>query len=164
MEILNPDNLNEDDVQTIDTLLKEQAGENLGMVMIFTLVSAVQEKLSDIANAIAQRREQEKEEELRRIEEAERKKFEGTRVTIETFLAWKTKFDAEMDEIKKRSCQVEKESNKLTGKELFMKDNTLDDSDVKFFETEGDAIHVDESLFEDMEDLELDDDLDEDDS
>ena len=164
MEILNPDNLNEDDVQTIDTLLKEQAEENLGMVMIFTLVSAVLEKLSDIANAIAQRREQEKEEELRRIEEAERKKFEGTRVTIETFLAWKTKFDAEMDEIKKRSGQVEKESNKLTGKELFMKDNTLDDSDVKFFETEGDAVHVDESLFEDMEDLELDDDLDEDDS
>ena len=45
-----------------------------------------------------------------------------------------------------------------------MKDNTLDDSDVKFFESEGDAVHVDESLFEDMEDLELDEELGEDDS
>ena len=87
-----------------------------------------------------------------------RKKFEGTRVTIETFLAWKNKFDAEMAELKRqRGQQKDGQNTKLTGKELFMKDNTLDDSDVKFFEEEGDAVTVDESLFEDMEDLDLDD-------
>ena len=164
MEVEESDNLNEDDIQAIQELLKEQAEENLGMVMIFTLISAVQEKLTDIANMIATRREEEREEELRKIEEAERKKFEGTRVTIETFLAWRTKFDAEMDEIKRQKGVAKKEETKLTGKELFMKDNTLDDSDVKFFEEEGDTVHVDESLFEDMEDLELDDELDEEDS
>ena len=160
MEVLNPNNLTDSDVTDLQELLKEQAEENLGMVMIFTLVSAVQDKLVDFANGIAKRKEEEKEEEQRKIEEAEKKKFEGTRVTIESFLAWKAKFDAEIAEIKKRSGQLEKETNKLTGKELFMKDNTLDDSDVKFFEAEGDAVHVDESLFEDMEDLELDDEID----
>ncbi len=157
MEVQDPENLEEEDVTRIQELMAEQAEENLGMVMIFTLVSAVQEKLVDIANGIAQRKEEEKEEEKRKLEEAEMKKFHGTRVTIESFLAWKGKFDAEIEEMKRRSGIIEKQNTKLTGKELFMKDNTLDDSDVKFFEEQGDAVHVDESLFEDMEDLDLDD-------
>ena len=49
------------------------------------------------------------------------KKFEGTRVTIETFLAWKEKFDAEFSE--KRRLQGEnikdkKDAKKLTGKKV----------------------------------------------
>ena len=44
------------------------------------------------------------------------KRFEGTRVTIETFLAWKTKFDAEMDEIKRRQGKLNTTNNKLSGK------------------------------------------------
>ncbi|KAI8488194.1 RWD domain-containing protein 1 [Branchiostoma belcheri] len=45
MEVLSPQNLTEQDVSSIQDLLQQQAEENLGMVMVFTLVSAVQERL-----------------------------------------------------------------------------------------------------------------------
>lgn len=61
------------------------------------------------------------------------KRFEGTRVTVETFLSWKLKFEEEMGIAKKRE-QFEKEGKKLTGRELFMTDNTLNESDLKFLE------------------------------
>ena len=44
-----------------------QADENLGMVMIFTLVTAVQDKLNEIVDLMKNRREEEK----RRIDEEE---------------------------------------------------------------------------------------------
>ena len=45
------------------------------------------------------------------------KKFEGTRVTIETFLAWKEKFDAELSEKGRLRGDVKdkKDVKKLTG-------------------------------------------------
>lgn len=43
------------------------------------------------------------------------KKFEGTRVTIENFLAWKAKFDAEMVELNKKKLSNDPMKNKLTG-------------------------------------------------
>ena len=45
------------------------------------------------------------------------KKFEGTRVTIETFLAWKEKFDAELSESSRLRGDVKdkKDAKKLTG-------------------------------------------------
>lgn len=49
------------------------------------------------------------------IVESFQKKFEGTRVTIENFLAWKTKFDAEMAEVSKRKQDSDSIKNKLTG-------------------------------------------------
>lgn len=42
-----------------------------------------------------------------------------------------------------------------------MTDNTLNESDLKFLD-EGDAVKVDESLFQDLEDLDIDDEDDED--
>lgn len=49
-----------------------QAEENLGMVMIFTLVTAVQEKLNEIVDLIKNRREEEKQRKEREAEEAEK--------------------------------------------------------------------------------------------
>lgn len=49
-----------------------QAEENLGMVMIFTLVSAVQEKLNEIVDQIKTRREEEKKQKEKEAEEAEK--------------------------------------------------------------------------------------------
>ena len=43
------------------------------------------------------------------------KKFEGTVVTIETFVVWKTKFNAEMDELKKKRGEKKKDCSKLSG-------------------------------------------------
>lgn len=49
-----------------------QAEENLGMVMIFTLVTAVQEKLNEIVDQIKTRREEEKRQKEKEAEEAEK--------------------------------------------------------------------------------------------
>lgn len=61
------------------------------------------------------------------------KRFEGTRVTVESFLSWKEKFDEEMGYTKRREL-ADREGKKLTGKELFMTDKTLDQSDLKFLD------------------------------
>ncbi|CAG02777.1 unnamed protein product [Tetraodon nigroviridis] len=51
-EIHSQENLEERDAQDILTLLQQQVEENLGMVMIFTLVTAVQEKLNEIVDVM----------------------------------------------------------------------------------------------------------------
>lgn len=155
IEITGSDNLEEDQVERLTQMMKELAEENLGMVMIFTLVSAAIEKMGEMLDESVKQQAEEAERRLQEKEEAERVKFEGHRVTIESFLAWKAKFDAEMAELKKKKGKTVDVSNKPTGKELFMKDATLDDSDVKFLQEEGESVEVDESLFQDMEDLDI---------
>lgn len=63
------------------------------------------------------------------------KRFEGTLVNPDTFFAWKAKFDAEFAHLK---ISKEKDTGKLTGREMFLRDTTLVQSDLKFLEdTEG---------------------------
>lgn len=163
-----------------------QINENLGTEMVFSLVSSAQEWLNvkwDDFKKEQQSRELEKQTQL---EEAERviclrkwidkfwsfhsssqfylqKRFEGTRVTVETFLKWRNEFERDIGVAERR----EKQSNnkKLTGRELFMRDNTLNDSDLKFLEAAGESIQkvkIDESLFQNLEDLEFGSDDDDD--
>ncbi|XP_018419289.1 PREDICTED: RWD domain-containing protein 1 isoform X2 [Nanorana parkeri] len=129
------------------------------MVMIFTLVSAVQDKLNEIVDQIKTRREEDKVKMEKEAEEAEKVRFHGTPVTIENFLSWKAKFDVELIELRRRKQKEEEQSgkSKLTGKQLFETDHNLDTSDIKFLEEAGNSVEVDESLFQDLDDLELDD-------
>ncbi|GAB1295023.1 RWD domain-containing protein 1 [Apodemus speciosus] len=186
-EIFSQENLEDNDVSDILKLLASQAEENLGMVMIFTLVTAVQEKLNEIVDQIKTRREEEKKQKEKEAEEAEKKLFHGTPVTIENFLSWKAKFDAELLEMKKKRMKEEEQAgkNKLSGvygapglaspptspdsrddwdgfpqqtwKQLFETDHNLDTSDIQFLEDAGNNVEVDESLFQEMDDLELED-------
>jgi len=159
-EIDSQENLEDSDAEDILTFLQQQAEENLGMVMIFTLVSAVQEKLNEIVDQKKNRREEEAKRKEREAEEAEKVLFQGTVVTIENFLAWKAKFELEMFELKRKKQKEEEQSgkNKLTGKQLFETDHNLDTSDIQFLEDTGNNVEVDESLFQDIDDLDLDDD------
>ena len=43
------------------------------------------------------------------------KRFEGTRVTVETFLAWKAKFDSELAELQRQKGKEDVTNKKLTG-------------------------------------------------
>ena len=45
---------------------------------------------------------------------------------------------------------------RIAGRQLFLQDHTFDDSDVRFLEEVGDTVEVDESLFDDMDELDLD--------
>ncbi|XP_018419281.1 PREDICTED: RWD domain-containing protein 1 isoform X1 [Nanorana parkeri] len=158
-EILSQENIEDRDASVVLGLLHEQAQENLGMVMIFTLVSAVQDKLNEIVDQIKTRREEDKVKMEKEAEEAEKVRFHGTPVTIENFLSWKAKFDVELIELRRRKQKEEEQSgkSKLTGKQLFETDHNLDTSDIKFLEEAGNSVEVDESLFQDLDDLELDD-------
>ncbi|XP_012254107.2 RWD domain-containing protein 1 [Athalia rosae] len=158
IDVEDQENFEDGDKDKIKEHLAEQMNENLGMVMVFTLVSAAQEWLNVQWDKIKMDREHKAALKLKEEEEAERKRFEGTRVTVETFLTWKEKFDEEMGITKRREI-AEREGKKLTGRELFMTDKTLDQSDLKFLD-DGDAVKVDESLFQNLEDLDLDDDDD----
>lgn len=154
------ENFEEGADEELKDILIELMNENLGMVMVFTLVCAAQEWLNVQWDKIKLRREEHAAKRLKEQEEAERKRFEGTRVTVETFLSWKEKFDDEMGYTKRREM-AEREGKKLTGRELFMTDKTLDQSDLKFLD-DGDAVKVDESLFQNLDDLDLEDDDDDD--
>ncbi|XP_066257658.1 RWD domain-containing protein 1 [Euwallacea similis] len=161
IEIDNAENFEQSFEIALLQHLDEQMKENLGMVMIFTLVSSAQEWLHNKYEEEKNAKEECEAQKLRELEEAERKRFEGTRVSIETFLKWRQQFEEEMGIDKKREL-ADKEGRKLTGRELFMTDNTLNESDLKFLD-EGDRVKVDESLFQDMDDLDLDDDEDDED-
>ncbi|XP_011875747.1 PREDICTED: RWD domain-containing protein 1 [Vollenhovia emeryi] len=158
ISIAEQENLEDGDDERLKAHLAEQMNENLGMVMVFTLVSAAQEWLNVQWDRIKLRREETAAQKQKEEEEAERRRFEGTRVTVESFLSWKEKFDEEMGYTKRREL-AEREGKKLTGRELFMTDKTLDQSDLKFLD-DGDAVKVDESLFQNLDDLDLDDDED----
>ena len=57
---------------------------------------------------------------------------------------WKAQFDAEFAKLKK--AEREKDTGKLTGREMFMRDKTLYDSDLRFLEdSEGKCACVDKN-------------------
>uniref|UniRef100_A0A8D3BW19 RWD domain-containing protein 1 n=1 Tax=Scophthalmus maximus TaxID=52904 RepID=A0A8D3BW19_SCOMX len=135
-EIYAQENLEDGDVSEVLTLLQQQAEENLGMVMIFTLVTAVQEKLNEIVDLKKNRQEEEKRQKELEAEEAEKVLFQGTVVTIENFLAWKAVFELDMMELRRKRQKEEEQAGKpkLTGKQLFETDHNLDTSDIQFLE------------------------------
>nr|CAH7729713.1 unnamed protein product [Callosobruchus chinensis] len=155
VEIEDAENFEEGYEAKLLEYIDEQIKENLGMVMVFTLVFTAQEFLNEKWEAMKKDKDEMAARKLKEEEEAEMKRFEGTRVTVETFMKWKKLFEDDMGITKKREI-AEKENKKLTGRELFMRDNTLNESDLKFLD-EGDQVKVDESLFQDLDDLDLDD-------
>lgn len=81
---------------------------------------------------------------------------------------WRLEFEKEMGIAEKRAKENEA-NRKLTGRELFLKDQSLLDSDIRFLNENGDSIEnvkIDESLFQNLdldEDLPSDDESDDED-
>lgn len=64
-------------------------------------------------------------------------------------MKWRNEFEAEMGIAEKRAKENEA-NRKLTGRELFLKDQTLLDSDIRFLNENGDSIDsvkIDESMY-----------------
>lgn len=139
--------------------------ENLGTEMIFSIVGNAQELLNTLFDGIKADRELQKELKEKEKDELERKKFEGTRVTVESFMNWRKEFETEMG-ITERKIKESEATRKLTGRELFLRDQSLLDSDILFLQSQGDSIEnvkIDESLFQNLdieEDLPSDSDSD----
>ncbi|KAK5108588.1 hypothetical protein LTR62_008164 [Meristemomyces frigidus] len=91
--------------------------ESMGMAMVYTLVST----LKDSAELLVSERQQAiqalKDIESAKAEAEENRKFEGEKVTRETFLAWSARFKQEMtDEAARKQMEVEAEEKKKRGK------------------------------------------------
>jgi len=110
--------------------LTESIEENIGMAMIFALVSTLKDNAEQL---IALRQEEARnihEEKVLAAEREENKKFHGTPVNPETFLKWRDEFRKEMEKEREREEReeeiAEKKRNRgkeatvlLTGKQLW---------------------------------------------
>ncbi|KAI1763438.1 RWD-domain-containing protein [Hypoxylon sp. FL1150] len=108
--------------------LEDTIQENMGMAMIFTVVTTLKEEAEQL---VAERKEtaaRAHEEVLLAAEREENKKFHGTPVTPETFMKWREGFIKEMQEKAQREEEERlaelkkarvKEPTKLTGKQLW---------------------------------------------
>ena len=122
--------IQEDKARLLETL-EPVVEENLGMAMVFTLVST----LKDAAELLISERQNAvqaiKDVEAAKAEEEENRKFHGTAVTRESFLTWRAKFRKDMEEeeqrirdekeTEERKKRGSKEEKKLSGRELWEK-------------------------------------------
>jgi hypothetical protein len=165
IKLLNSQNLEDHEIDELLKNLNDKSEESIGSVMIFELVSDVVEWLSTKAEREASRLAREQERKLELLEAEERRKCDGTQVTVETFLAWKAKFDAELLKIKleqqrKLIEQAAAGPKRLTGREMFETDKALIESDLNFVDDlEQDQL---EALMQNIDEAELDDDDDDD--
>jgi hypothetical protein len=114
------------DLAILQSVLDGQVEENLGMPMVYQLITAAQEWITERGTAMAQPvLDPLAEEKKRRAAEEERiaeLRRHGTPCTIETFKVWKEKFDAEMA-LAKSSIQdpaVVAGKGKITGRAWFL--------------------------------------------
>jgi ubiquitin-protein ligase len=124
----HPDfNIGEDREQLLASL-DETIQENIGMAMVFSIVSTLKEAAEQLVIDRKSAAEAEKEEAARAAEREENKKFEGTKVTPETFLKWRAGFLKEMEEKQNKEEEERlaelkkakvKEPVKLTGRQLW---------------------------------------------
>lgn len=132
----------QDDKARLLSVLDPTIEENLGMAMIFTLVTT----LKDAAELLISERlaaiQAQKDVVAAAAEAEENRKFEGTKVTPDTFLEWSARFKAEIAEAKKRAEELreaeekkkkgaEKEK-KMSGRELWARGlagNVVDEDD-----------------------------------
>ncbi|KAJ4295767.1 Protein gir2 [Collariella sp. IMI 366227] len=120
-------NVAEDKDQLL-TGLEATVEENLGMAMVFTLVSAVKEAAEQLVEERKEAAARVHEEAVLAAEREENKKFHGTPVNSETFLKWREGFLKEMEEARVREEEERlaemkkariKEPAKLTGRQLW---------------------------------------------
>lgn len=152
LEIQSPHNslkyphldVQEDRERLLDAL-QSTIDENMGMVMIFAVVDMLKEGAELLISERKAAIQALKEVEAVKAEEEENRKFHGTQVTRETFMAWRDQFKAEMKEIEERRKQEEreaeekkkkgssKEPKKLTGKQLWERGlaGKVDDDDLE---------------------------------
>lgn len=134
-----------EDLRILKEKLQQEASENLGMAMIYTLVTSAKEWLSDqfCQDSVGESTE---------AEEAAKDDVvvpHGEPVTVETFLAWRERFEAELAleraKLMPESALTAPKEKKLTGRQWFESGRA-----------KGAAAVTEESDGEDEEDIDFD--------
>ncbi|XVF26916.1 hypothetical protein REPUB_Repub14bG0061500 [Reevesia pubescens] len=137
------------DLKVLKEKLEQEASENLGMAMIYTLVASAKEWLSERYSQDA---------DADNAEEEEATKDEvivphGEPVTVDTFLAWRERFEAELAleraKLMPESALTAPKEKKLTGRQWFESGRAS---------AKGAAPVNEGSDLEDEEDIDFDDD------
>lgn len=130
--------------------------ENLGMAMVFTLVTTLKDEAEQLVERRKDAAARAREEVLAAAEREENKKFHGTPVTRETFLQWRDGFVREMEEAQRREEEERaaemkkariKDPARLTGRQLWERGLAKGD--------EGEEAADDDAPAEEMEKLKV---------
>lgn len=154
--------ISDSDVNKVQELLETEAQNSLGMAMVFNLVNAAREWLQNHALGSTEP-EDDPETARKKAEEAEEAKraaarAHGTMVTVETFNAWKLKFEAEMAALKGTSKEADRK-DRLTGKQFFLQATTAEAASEDGALSEDDEVEFD-LVDEDEDDIDYEDDED----
>jgi len=119
----------QEDKSSLLESLQPTIEENLGMAMVFTLVSTLKDGAEMLITERQNATQAIKEAEAAKAEEEENRKFHGTPVTRETFLEWSRKFKEELAEAERRKKEEQeaedkkkrgvKDEVKMTGRQLW---------------------------------------------
>lgn len=117
------------DEDVLTSALNNAIEENMGMAMVFSLVSALKEAAEQLMLERVQAVEEAKALVAQKAEEEENKKFRGTPVNRETFQKWLADFKKEGEDEEQRQREEKeaedkkkraaKEEKKLTGRQLW---------------------------------------------
>ncbi|EPY49823.1 RWD domain-containing protein [Schizosaccharomyces cryophilus OY26] len=138
--------LGEEQLKRLQEVVNQNAQECLGMAMIFSLCSILKEEVNIVLSEQCEKEEKEIEDIQNREIELENEKFQGTPVTVESFMKWKKEFDIwREEEIRKENEEKLREAlnatsntnarkaileKKLTGRQLFERNMVkVDDSE-----------------------------------
>lgn len=118
----------QDDKAYLLETLQPVIEENMGIAMIFALVSTLKDAAELVVTERQKAVEALKDVEAAKAEEEENRKFHGEAVTRESFLEWRAKFQKEIEEeqrlreekeAEERKKRASKEERRLTGRELW---------------------------------------------
>ncbi|CAE6421031.1 unnamed protein product [Rhizoctonia solani] len=139
--------LDEGELESLIKGMKAVGEENLGMAMVFTLVTHLREALVEVVGKRIEKEKQQELEKERQLMEAEAARTKGTPVTVMSFNEWRVKFMAEMKERQEREDderlkgltakerdEWKRSKSKPTGRQLFEKNRDLATSDANYIE------------------------------
>lgn len=118
----------QDDKARLLSALEPIIEENLGMAMIFTLVSTLKDSAELLISERQAAAQVLKDVEAAKVEEEENRKFHGTAVTKDTFLEWRERFRGEMADSEDRRREEKEADDKkrrvkaeerMTGRQLW---------------------------------------------
>ncbi|GMH03738.1 hypothetical protein Nepgr_005577 [Nepenthes gracilis] len=145
-----------EDLRILKQKLEQEASDNLGMAMIYTLVTSAKDWLSERFDEDSGTHNAAEDE----IAKDDIVVPHGEPVTVETFLAWRERFEAELAleraKLMSESALSTPKEKKLTGRQWF-------ESGRAVAAARGTLLATEESEGEDEDDIEFDDDDFEDD-